>query len=113
MKLILIIFSIFLTNSCNVSKQTSDLMTNQQHLSGSYIVSILTDNDTLSINPEITFDSNTHRVYGFSGCNRFNGTYTISGHDITFGSMASTRMFCEEEANNIERLMLDALSQHN
>lgn len=33
---------------------------------------------------------------GAVGCNTFSGEYTLSGEQVTFGSVVSTMMFCEE-----------------
>jgi heat shock protein HslJ len=34
------------------------------------------------------------KTNGFSGCNRFAGTYDLSGGRLSFGPLASTRMAC-------------------
>jgi heat shock protein HslJ len=34
------------------------------------------------------------KTNGFSGCNRFTGTYDLSGGRLSFGPLASTRMAC-------------------
>lgn len=44
----------------------------------------------------LRFDADTARVGGFSGCNRFGGTYTINGDSLRFGPLAMTRMACAE-----------------
>lgn len=44
----------------------------------------------------IRFDADTSRAGGFSGCNRFGGTYSISGDSLRFGPIAMTRMACTE-----------------
>jgi heat shock protein HslJ len=36
------------------------------------------------------------QVNGFSGCNRFVGEYTVTGANLLFDSMASTRMACPD-----------------
>jgi heat shock protein HslJ len=36
-------------------------------------------------------------VTGSTGCNTFNGEVSISGSNVTFGPMATTRMACVEE----------------
>jgi len=40
------------------------------------------------------FDGET--VGGDAGCNNFTGGYEVSGDSISFGPLATTRMFCEE-----------------
>jgi heat shock protein HslJ len=42
------------------------------------------------------FDADTSRVGGFSGCNRFGGSYTITGDSLRFGPIAMTRMACTQ-----------------
>jgi len=34
------------------------------------------------------------KTNGFSGCNRFTGTYDLAGGELSFGPLASTRMAC-------------------
>jgi heat shock protein HslJ/uncharacterized lipoprotein NlpE involved in copper resistance len=38
------------------------------------------------------------RVAGFSGCNRFNGSYTLEGRLLRLGSLAVTQMACADGA---------------
>lgn len=42
----------------------------------------------------IRFDADTARVGGFSGCNRFSGSYTLDGDTLQFGPLVMTRMAC-------------------
>ena len=48
------------------------------------------------------FDAEGSRVSGFSGCNQYNASYTLTGDSIAFGPAISTKMAClggmEEEA---------------
>ena len=39
------------------------------------------------------------RVTGFTGCNRFNGSYTLAGRSIRLGLNRTTRMACPASAN--------------
>jgi heat shock protein HslJ len=49
-------------------------------------------------------------VSGNATCNTFNGTYTIDGHRITVGPLATTRMACAtDELNAQEAAYLAAL----
>jgi putative lipoprotein len=36
-------------------------------------------------------------VSGDTGCNRFSGSYTVDGQNITIGPLASTRAACPDE----------------
>jgi heat shock protein HslJ len=52
------------------------------------------------------------KVSGSAGCNRYNGTYTVSGSNITFSSpMATTMMMCEQAAMDQESAYLKALGE--
>lgn len=46
---------------------------------------------------------------GNSGCNTFNGTYTLEGEALTVGPLATTKMACEEPAMSQETQFLAAL----
>jgi heat shock protein HslJ len=39
------------------------------------------------------------RVSGFTGCNRFNGPFTLTGRSVHFGPIVTTRMACPVSAN--------------
>ena len=49
-------------------------------------------------------------VSGVGGCNRFSGTYEISGETLMFDPLASTRMACAENVMRAEHAFLEALS---
>jgi heat shock protein HslJ len=50
------------------------------------------------------------RVSGNTGCNMFDGTYTLSGSSLSFGPLVTTRRACaSEEANQQEQRFLAAL----
>lgn len=44
----------------------------------------------------LMLDGTTFRASGYAGCNQFSGTYTLSGASLTFGSLAMTRMYCQQ-----------------
>ena len=59
--------------------------------------------------PELKMENG--KVSGSTGCNRINGTYTLSGNGITFGSnLAITKMGCP---NYDENIFLDAFNRVN
>ncbi len=49
------------------------------------------------------------RAHGSDGCNRFNGSYTLSP-GLRFGQMASTRMACMPPVNVMAREFSSALA---
>lgn len=57
----------------------------------------------------IGFDQNGG-VFGGSGCNRFFGTYTLTGEGLTFGTgLGGTKMMCEDAQMKIEQSFLVTL----
>lgn len=50
------------------------------------------------------------RVSGFSGCNRFMGSYTLDRDSVLFGPLAGTMMACPEPEMAIEKAFLGALT---
>lgn len=63
-------------------------------------------------NSHLVLTLNAGKASGKSGCNSYNGSYTLSGNQLSFGPMMSTRMACAAEAMmNQERDYLDLLSK--
>jgi heat shock protein HslJ len=62
----------------------------------------------------ITLDLSTasgqRRASGFSGCNRYTGSYTLKDGLLSFGPLAGTRMACAGAGGEIEGAYLDALT---
>lgn len=46
--------------------------------------------------PYVTFEPSTGRFYGNNGCNAINGSYTVKGNDLTFGTVISTMRYCAD-----------------
>jgi heat shock protein HslJ/uncharacterized membrane protein len=51
------------------------------------------------------------RVSGRSGCNRFNGGYTLTGEGLSFGPLRVTRMACPEPQMETEQRFLDLIQK--
>lgn len=49
------------------------------------------------------------RVSGFSGCNQYMGDYQVTGENLLFDSMSSTRRACPD--NQTEQLLFAALAK--
>lgn len=58
--------------------------------------------------PNLTFAADG-RVSGNTGCNRFAGSYDLSGEGLRFGPLAGTRMACPAAQSATERAMTDVL----
>ena len=54
------------------------------------------------------------RVNGYSGCNQFMGSVTVSGDGLAFGPVAGTRRMCESvmEQENAFLLALESAHRH-
>jgi heat shock protein HslJ len=62
----------------------------------------------VGISAQFTSDG---KVSGSAGCNRYTGTYTVSSNSITFSSMATTMMMCDESVMAQESAYLSALGE--
>lgn len=60
--------------------------------------------------PSLAFDSAEKRVSGSSGCNRFMGGYSLDNNALAFKQLASTMMMCGEQAMQLEKDYVTALS---
>jgi len=62
--------------------------------------------------PEIhlKLDGSDGSVSGYGGCNRFKGSYQLSGNALTFGDMVATLMACER-GGDIERDFMQAIGE--
>lgn len=99
-KIILLFLSIFIFGcTSNISKNTvaNNQLINakEYHLDGSDIT--------------ITFDGD--RVYGFSGVNRYFGTYEQKGDNLKINGLASTLMMGDPKVMEIESGYLNDLSK--
>ncbi len=52
---------------------------------------------------ELTLEDGS--VAGFSGCNRFMGSYTLEGESLTFGPLAATMMACVDQDDQEQRFL--------
>ena len=43
----------------------------------------------------LAFDADSARAGGFSGCNRYGGSYTVNGGTLRFGALMMTKMACD------------------
>jgi len=119
MKFLISLFAIvMMTESCNSSKGSTSVDESQEKsntmqdlLSGTYTLSEIENIDKLPMTLSINFDASSNRVSGFSGCNSFFGDYTTDGNTISFGPLATSKKYCQDAQNKIERQFLDVLSK--
>ena len=72
-----------------------------KEFNGTYQINTLNYADVSSYNLSIAFDDDTKKVSGFSGCNRFFGSYTLNNDVLKFENLGTTKMLCSDEANKI------------
>jgi len=65
--------------------------------------------DFAHILPTIQFGDDG-KVFGFSGCNTFTGTFTTEGATLTLGPLAMTKIACVRPASAVESDYLEALA---
>lgn len=106
------VFSVFMLSSCSHSHKT---MAMKDHLYNLYQKWDLTtlNGDSLSGEDQhpvfIQFQEKENQVMGSGGCNRFFGSFTVSGNNLKFSPLGSTRMACDEATNKIENAFFTAL----
>lgn len=99
--------------TCTSTKTAKTLKTQTMHLSGTYSIITLNGETNLISELSLTFNDSTKQVSGYSGCNRFSGSYEVSENSLKLGPLASTRRACMPKYNDIETRMLEALSKIN
>ncbi len=63
-----------------------------------------------ALRPALSVRFDAGRVEGFSGCNRFAGSYTRDGDRLDLGPLAGTMMACPEPAMSLENAFRSALA---
>ena len=100
----ILLLSFLVTKSCN-TKNTTEIPV------ATFTIINLENTNTAQQKLTIHFDTLTNKFSGFSGCNRYFGTYTTQDDSINFGNIASTRKLCTPQANAIEMKMLKLLKK--
>ncbi len=117
MKHLIIFISVILLKSCGSAQNVSDAtnsndMTTNKSLSGDYEIKVLGEDD-LEIPLSISFNETKQSISGFSGCNRFFGSYKIKGNTISLSQIGMTKMMCKVSVNQIEQRFINALNSVN
>ena len=83
--------------------------------SGEWVLSTLADasgtmRPAVDYTPVVSFNREEGKINGSAGCNRFFGTYTATGQQITLPPLGTTRMHCgEEQRMDLEHRLLAIL----
>ena len=114
MKMMLLFFSIIMLRCCwgpseyQLMRHIQNDGTILKTLNGTYNINTLNQEDVSSFKLKVSFNDSTKQVSGFSGCNRFFGSYTLHENALKFSSLGSTKMLCSEDKNKIETKLLKA-----
>ena len=60
--------------------------------------------------PTLRLDTGTLHASGFTGCNRYTGSFIARGDSLAFGPVVSTKMFCEA-TSELETAFLKVLGE--
>jgi heat shock protein HslJ len=102
--LIIVMLSIKSCGDTSVSNNyNSEELTGEFHIISIHKIANLPDNLTISL------DRSVGKVSGYSGCNRYFGSFILEGKSLTFDQMGSTRKMCFGDANKIENEFLKLL----
>ena len=116
MKWILILFSTLAIKSCGTSSASTLQEKNTQpltELDSTYRITTLNEKAITEYELVIEFNNETKQVSGFSGCNRFFGTYELNEDSLKFGNLGLTRMMCHGEVNTIENEFHQTITKIN
>lgn len=99
MKTIITLIFLGVFTSCSGAKSQ---IASQTISKETYLIDEINGNKISSENLTLTFDLNENRVYGYSGCNNFNGSFIIEDNNITFGPIAATKKMCLDTSSENE-----------
>jgi len=95
------------TNSSSSSSSTGIFANLKEQLNGREFIIV-----TEGYNSKTSIGFKGDRVYGFSGINRYFGTYQVSGGKFVFGEFGLTRMAGSESEMTLELKFLDILKNN-
>lgn len=114
MKLIIIFLALFAIKTCENGNKKSHFQEDQiENINGSYFIKKITAHEFNNRQLTIDFNKENNLVSGFSGCNRFTGSYNLEKGVLKISPLATTRKLCHEEANTTEYKLLEYLSKVN
>jgi heat shock protein HslJ len=103
-----ILLATFLFTSCDETKKVVDAAGSIQ-LSGTYTITSAMNKTITGTDKNLTFAALDKSVKGNAGCNSFFGNYTLDLYALSFGTLASTEMYCDEPIMEKENAIFKAL----
>ncbi len=117
MKTMLLCFSMIVLRCCwgptdyQIMQHMQNDTTIFKELNGTYNINRLNLKDVSSFGLNVTFDDSVKKISGFSGCNRFFGSYTLNENTLKFSPLGTTKMLCSEDKNAIETELIKAFGK--
>jgi heat shock protein HslJ len=99
-KIFLLVITLFILAAC--SSASADIAGDWKLIS--YGNATKTTPAIPDVDTSIKFDSNG-QISGNVGCNSFGGNYEVSGDKISFSSIMSTLMYCEETSSQEQAVL--------
>ncbi|WP_250433353.1 META domain-containing protein [Hanstruepera flava] len=114
MKLITLLFLFISMASCGNSKTVAAAdKQSPKTLDGEFSIHQINGSKTSLTDLTVSFNDSLKTIAGYSGCNRFSGTYETTGNTLKIGPLASTKMACTPDRNTVETQFLNLLNEIN
>lgn len=92
-----------------IYQEKSKVALQTKSLHGNWKVSKMIGLDSLATSPTLIIDTESKKVSGNAGCNKYGASYTIDGNIINFETPFATKMYCTNM--QIEDAFFDCLSK--
>ncbi len=103
---LLLIATLFFS-ACNSAKTDIVDLKNETY----QVIELLNEN-VIESNMTLTFNTETGKIAGNSGCNTYFGSYTYQDNDLLFKNVGSTKKYCaDKDVNRKEKMFLSSLSE--
>ena len=99
-KSILLLALIVVFSSCNGTKKTAEV-TITDIPSGTYQMRSIMGAPVYKMTFDV--DASENKISGKTNCNTYSGNYSLTNNEFNFGSIISTKMYCEEHVMKEEQ----------
>lgn len=116
MKIILLWLCIILLHCCLGPTTNQPIPKKQNYnstvhnLNGFYNIETVYQKNVSSLNLSLAFKKKPHQLSGFSGCNRFFGSYMLKKNVLKFNVKGSTKMACSKHLNTLQNQLYNILN---
>ena len=99
-KSILLLALIVVFSSCNGTKKTAEVAITDIP-SGNYQIRSIMGVPVYKMTFDV--DASENKISGKTNCNTYSGNYSLENNEFNFGSIISTKMYCEEHVMKEEQ----------